>query len=55
MQPNMEYEMTQDDLNSQFNKLPGVMDEMIDMANKTKMLFSNSQFNQFAYYTHIFI
>ena len=36
MEPNMVYDMTQDDLTmSQFNKLPGVMDEIIDMANKT--------------------
>ncbi|CAI9287653.1 unnamed protein product [Lactuca saligna] len=44
VEPRMENELTHDDLTmTQFYKLPGVMDEMIDMASKTEMMFSSSK------------
>ncbi|CAI9279521.1 unnamed protein product [Lactuca saligna] len=42
--PRTENEITHDDLTmTRFYKLPGVMDEMIDMATKTKIMFSSSK------------
>lgn len=42
MQPNVEYVLAQDELTmTRFSKLPGVMDEMIDMAKIITMMFSN--------------
>ncbi|CAI9287428.1 unnamed protein product [Lactuca saligna] len=42
--PRMENEITDDDLTmTRFYKLPGVMDEMIDMATKTEIMFSSSK------------